>query len=56
MTTKIFLLTLNRLGNDLRRHTLIDKPMSVAMLQCGIVGVKCTDTEFSLLLMHIKSS
>lgn len=32
--------TLNRGGNDRSSFTRMDKPIRVAMLQCGIVGVK----------------
>ena len=34
--------TLNLGGKDLKSLTRIDKPIIVAMLQCGIVGVKAT--------------
>lgn len=41
--------TLKRGGRDLSSLTRIDSPISVAMLQCGIVGVKFTNTSlFSL--------
>lgn len=41
--------TLKRGGNDLNSFTLIDSPIRVAMLQCGIVGVKLTNTSLFLL-------
>ena len=37
-------ITLNLGGRDLNSFTLIDRPIRVAMLQCGIVGVKTTIT------------
>ena len=37
-------ITLNLGGRDLNSFTLIDRPIRVAMLQCGIVGVKTTFT------------
>lgn len=42
-----FQLTLKRWGRDRRSLTLMDKPIRVAMLQCGMVGVKATATVFS---------
>lgn len=38
---------LKRWGRDRRSLTLIDRPISVAMLQCGMVGVKATATVLS---------
>lgn len=38
-------LTLNVDGKHLSSFTLMDKPIKVAMLQCGIVGVKSTLTN-----------
>lgn len=40
-------LTLNRWGRDRRSLTLMERPISVAMLQCGMVGVKATATVLS---------
>lgn len=37
--------TLKRGGNDLSSFTRIDRPINVAILQCGIVGVKFTNTS-----------
>lgn len=42
-----FQLTLKRWGRDRRSLTLMDSPMRVAMLQCGMVGVKATATVLS---------
>ena len=40
-------LTLNRAGSALSSLTRMDSPMRVAMLQCGMVGVKNTVTVLS---------
>lgn len=40
-------LTLNLSGSDLISFTFMDRPISVAMLQCGIVGVNSTATVLS---------
>lgn len=45
--------TLNRRGRARRSLTLIDSPISVAILQWGIVGVKWTMTQLSLSLTSI---
>lgn len=42
-----FHLTLKRWGRDRRSLTLMDRPISVAILQCGMVGVKATATVLS---------
>lgn len=42
-----FQFTLKRWGRDRRSLTLMDRPIRVAMLQCGIVGVKATATVLS---------
>lgn len=39
-----FPLTLKRGGRDRRSFTLMDSPISVAILQCGIVGVNSMPT------------
>lgn len=39
--------TLNLFGRQRSSLTLIDRPMSVAMLQWGMVGVNSTSTAFS---------
>lgn len=46
--------TLNRGGSDRSSLTRIDKPINVAMLQCGIVGVKLTKTSLCSLSTLIK--
>lgn len=46
--------TLNRGGSDRSNFTRIDKPINVAMLQCGIVGVKLTKTSLCSLSTFIK--
>lgn len=43
-------LTLNLSGRDLISFTLIERPISVAMLQCGMVGVNSTETVLSVSL------
>lgn len=45
--TAQFHLTLKRWGRDRRSLTLMDRPISVAILQCGMVGVKATATVLS---------
>lgn len=47
-------LTLNRWGRDRRSLTLMERPISVAMLQCGMVGVKATATVLSGSLTWVK--
>lgn len=42
-----FQFTLKRWGRDRRSLTLMDRPIRVAMLQCGMVGVKATATVLS---------
>lgn len=46
--------TLNRGGSDLSNFTRIDSPIRVAILQCGIVGVKLTNTSLFVLFTFIK--
>lgn len=42
-----FKLTLKRWGRDRRSLTLMERPIRVAILQCGMVGVKATATVLS---------
>lgn len=46
--------TLNLGGSERNNLTRIDKPINVAMLQCGIVGVKLTNTSLCSLSTFIK--
>lgn len=46
--------TLNRGGNDLNNFTRMDNPISVAIEQCGIVGVKLTLISLRSLFTMIK--
>lgn len=46
--------TLKRGGSERNSLTLIDRPINVAMLQCGIVGVKLTNTSLCSLSTRIR--
>lgn len=50
-----FQFTLKRWGRDRRSLTLMDRPIRVAMLQCGMVGVKATATVLSGSLTWLKN-
>ena len=45
--------TLNLVGSALINLALMESPISVAILQCGIVGVKYTFTKLSASLQSM---